>query len=185
MSNSELRDKVLELESYPEDLTESIREKIKHTKERPLKAWERPLIAFFCVALGMMSLGGVAVIVLHFDTIIGRVPTYVLVALPVAVLLLCWTVAVLSMSLKKGVWRPLYDSSVVYPGAGFILCVVIAQMFTDRGVQGGDLAGLIIAVGGVIATLIQASELRLRERVLRNELALAELSELVADRTRQ
>ena len=182
MSNRELRDKVLELEPYPEDLKEKIREKIIHTKERPLKAWERPLHAFFCVAAGMALLGGVGAIIVYFDIIVSRAPTYLLVALPVLVLLLCWLIVLLLMSLKKGVWGSRWDSYIVFPAAGFVLYVVVATMLTDRGVQGDDLAGLIVVVGCVIATLVKSSELRLCERVLRNELALAELAELIADR---
>ena len=57
MSNSELRDEVLELEPYPEDLKDKIREKIIHTRERPLKVWERPLLAFWCMPVGLVLLG--------------------------------------------------------------------------------------------------------------------------------
>jgi hypothetical protein len=184
MSNDALRDRLLELEPYPEDLKEMIREKISHTKERPLKTWERPFLAFCCVALGVGLLVGAGAIIQYFDRIVSNAPTYVLVALPVAFLLICWTIVVLSMSLKKGVWRPFYDSSIVYPAFGFAIYMIVAMMLTGGGVRTDELAGLMVIGVCVIVTLIKASELRLRERVLRNELAVAKLSELVAERLR-
>jgi hypothetical protein len=62
--------------------------------------------------------------------------------------------------------------------------MIVAMMLTGGGVRTDELAGLIVIGVCVVATLIKASELRLRERVLRNELALAKLSELVVERLR-
>lgn len=182
MSNSELRDRVLELEPYPEDLKDSIREKIIHTRERPLKAWERPLLTFFSVAAGMMLLGTASWGIIQFD-MISQSPKYMLAGFAVSVLLLCWVLVWLLTSLKKGTMRQRNESFIVYGAAGFMLYMVVAAILSDGGVQGDGLAGLIIVGVCVISTHINAAELRLRERVLRNELALVELSELVAART--
>ena len=182
MSDSELRDKVLELEPYPEDLKDRIREKIIHTRERPLKVWERALVAFACVVAGMMLLGVATWVITDFNAISQR-PTYILIGLAVSVLLLCWVLVLLSMSLMKGTARPRIESLLIYAAFGFVVYMVVAVMFSHRPVAGDDLAALIVVGVCVICTRIESSELRLRERVLRNELALAELSELVADRT--
>jgi hypothetical protein len=181
MSNDELRNEVLGLEPYPEDLKDRIREKILHTKERPLKPWERLLTAFFSVALVMILLGAIWYMI-RLDAI-SRAPIYILVGVGFSLLAGVYTLVSLLISLKRGTERQRDESIIVYGVAGLVLYMVVAAMFTDKGVEGSDLAVLTIVGVGLIYTRINSAELRLREQVLRNELALAELSELVADRT--
>ena len=181
MSNSELRDKVLELEPYPEDLKDRIREKIFHTKERPLKAWERPFLAFWCIPVGLVLLGVAIWGLTRYDTV-SQIPGHKLVGLAFCFLFGCGLLVFCSMTLKKGALRFRNTSFIVYVALGFVIFWICAAMITGRPVTGTDLAGLIVVGGCVICTRIESSELRLREHVLRNELALAELSELVTRR---
>lgn len=139
-------------------------------------------MAFACVVAAIILLGVATWVVTEFNAI-SQSPTYILVGLAVSVLLLCWLLVLLSTNLMKSTARPRIESFLIYAAFGFVVYMVVAVMFSDRPVAGDDLAALIVVGVCVICTRIESSELRLRERVLRNELALAELSELVADRT--
>ena len=182
MSNSELRDKVLELEPYPEDLKERIREEIIHTRERPLEAWERPFLAFWCIPVGLVLLGVAIWGLTRYDAV-SQIPGHKLVGLAFCFLFGCGLLVFCSMVLKKGALRLRSTTFMVYAALGFVIFWICAAMITDRPVTGSDLAGLIVVGVCVICTRIDAAELRLRERVLRNELAIAKLAELIADRT--
>jgi len=184
MSNSELRDKVLELEPYPEDLKDRIREKIIHTKERPLKAWERPFLAFWCIPVGLVLLGVAIWGLTRYDAF-SQIPGHKLVGLAFCFLFGCGLLVFCSMVLKKGALRLRSTSFMIYAALGFVVFWICAAMIAGRPVTSGDLAGLIVVGVCVICTRIESSELRLRERVLCNELALAELSELVSRRDAQ
>jgi len=180
MKNSELRDKVLKLEPYPEDLKESIREKIIHTKERPLKAWERLLLPFWCIPVGLVLLGIAIRGSIKFSAI-SQSPTHILAGIAFCFLFGCGLLVFCSMALKKGTLRFRSTTFIVYTALGFVIFWVCAAMITGRPVTGSDLAGLIVVGIGVLCTRIESAELRLRERVLRNELALVELSEHVRE----
>lgn len=186
MNNNELRDRLLELEPYPEDLRNSVREVI-HLRERPLKVWERPLGVFVCVLLGMMLIGAVVGLVAFFDTIISRVPMYILIALPFGVLLLGWLLVAVLLSLKRGTCRLRDDQFGVYAGAAFVLYISVGDMIvesvTHRHMDAADLVALIVFAVLVVVVRIQEAEVGLREHALRNELALAKLTELIAGRT--
>ena len=184
MSNSELRDKVLELETYPEDLKDRIREKIIHTRERPLKVWERPFLAFWCIPVGLVLLGVAIWGLTRYDAV-TQIPGHKLVGLAFCFLFGCGLLVSCSIALKKGALRLRSTPLMIYAALGFVVFWICAAMITGRHVTGGDLAGLIVVGVCVICTRIESSELRLRERVLRNELALAELSELVSRRDAQ
>jgi len=184
MKNSELRDKVLELEPYPEDLKERIREKIIRTQERPLKAWERPFLAFWCIPVGVALLGVAIWGLTRYDGV-SQIPGRTLVGLAFCFLFGCGFLASCSMALKKGALRLRNTPFIVYAAVGFAVFWICAAMIAGRPVTSGDLAGLIVVGACVICTRIESSELRLSERVLRNELALAELSELVSCRSVQ
>lgn len=181
MGDSELRDEVLELESYPEDLKERIREQIVHTEERPLKTWERPFLAFWCIPVGLVLLG-VAIWGLTRYEAVSQIPGHKLAGLAFCFLFGCWLLVFCSVALKKGVMRLRGMSFIVYAALGFVAFWICAAMISGRPVTSGDLAGLIVIGVCVVCTRIESSELRLRERVLRSELAIAELSELVSRR---
>jgi len=178
MRIDELRDEVLELEPYPEDLKERIREEIIHTRERPLKAWERPFLAFWCIPVGLVLLGVPIWGLTRYDAV-SQVPGHKLAGLACCFLFGCGLLGFCSMALKKGALHLRSTSLIVYAALGFVVFWICAAMITGRPVTGGDLAGLIVVGVCVVCTRIESSELRLRERVLRNELALAELSGLV------
>lgn len=182
MSNSELRDKVMELAPYPEDLKDRIREKIAHTRERPLKGWERLLLVFFCAVAGMILIGVAIWIATDLDTVIGKTPTYMLVGFALSVLLLCGFLVSLLLNLKRGAVRSRNEHFMAYAAAGIVLYIFVAATITGKPVTGVDLGAMIVLGVCVVCACIQASELRLREHMLRNELALANLTELIADR---
>ena len=182
MSNSELRNKLLELESYPEGLTDSIRE-VTDGRERPLKAWERPLMIFWCVLLGMMLIGVPFWIATGIPCPISKVPTYILIGLGIAVLILCCLLVLILLSLKRGTWRLRDEQISVYAGAAFILYMYLGSMTTNRAPGGWDLGAYIVFAVLLLVIRIETSELRLREHMLCNELALAKLAELIAGRT--
>jgi|APSaa5957512576_1039674.scaffolds.fasta_scaffold15695_2 uncharacterized membrane protein YidH (DUF202 family) len=178
MRNSEFRNEVLGLDPYPEDLKERIRERIIHTRERPLKAWERPFLAFWCMPVGLVLLGVATWGFTRYDTV-SHIPGHKFAGLAFCLLFGCGLLVFCSMSLKKGALRLRSTSFAVYAALGFVLFWICTAMITGRHVTSGDVAGLIVVSVCVICTRIESSELHLRERVLRNELALAELSELV------
>jgi hypothetical protein len=183
MSNSDLRDRVLELEPYPEDLKATIREKIGHTKERPLKSWERSLMVLVCVALGLFVVGGMIGLVMVFDKFRQSPPyvfAYIMVGIPMVVLLLCYTIAMLLINLKRNTVRPRMEFLLVHAAFGLCIYMTVAAMFTERGVDGADLAGLVAVGVCVVVARIEIAYLRLREQALRNELAIVELSERIA-----
>ena len=180
MSNNELRDKVIELEPYPEDLKERIREEILHTRKRPHKTWERRLLVFgLFLLVALLIFLGVVIWGLIESDIISRIPKYYLVILAVSVLFMCWLLIPMLKILKRGTEVYHKDSLYTYSACGFFTCIVMAF---NLPVTGLELGLLILAGVFVICTFIYSSELRLRERVLRNELALAELAELVTRR---
>ena len=182
MRNSDLRDEVLKLDPYPEDLKERIREKIIHTRERPLKAWERPFLAFWCMPVGLGLLGVAIWGLTRYDTV-SHIPGHTFVGLAFCFLFGCGLLVFCSMALKKGALRLRSTSFAVYAAFGFVLFWICAAMITGRDVTSSDVAGLIVVSVCVVCTRIESSELRLRESVLRDELALAELSELVRKET--
>ncbi|MCX5772305.1 MAG: hypothetical protein NTZ09_18810 [Candidatus Hydrogenedentes bacterium] len=182
MSNSRLRDKLLELETYPEDLTGSIRE-VMDMKERPLKPWERPFMILCCVVLGMMLIGAAFMVATDLPGPISKAPTYIIIGFAFAVLLLCCLLVLILLSLKRGTWRLRDDQFATYAGAGFVFYMYLGSMTTNRAPGGWDIGAYIVFAVLLLVVRIQASELRLREHMLRNELALAKLAELITDRT--
>ena len=182
MSNSKLRDKLLEVETYPEGLTDSIRE-VMDMKERPLKAWERPFMILCCVVFGMMLIGVPIWIAIGFPYPITKVPTYIIIGFAFAVVLLCCLLVLMLLSLKRGTWRLRDDQFATYAGAGFVFYMYLGSMTTNRAPGGWDIGAYILFAVLLLVIRIQASELSLREHMLRNELAVAKLAELIAGRT--
>lgn len=185
MNNSELRDKLLELEPYPEDLRNRIREEILHTKERPLKTWERPLLVLLCVFMVMAFVGGAIAFATYYNLIMSKTPIYTLILVVVMTVFACIVIVLSLQGLKRGTWRLWDDSFMVYGVAGIICCHYIAETFGEI-ISGGRLptivgAYIIVAVM-VIWMRIETAETRLREHVLRNELAVAKLAELITAR---
>jgi hypothetical protein len=180
MNHDELRNKVLGLEPYPENLKEKIREKISLTKERPLKACEKPLMAVSSVALATVFLGAIWATI-EFE-LISRKPMYILIAGVMFLLFLVSGIVWLLIVLKKGTVRLRDEAFCVHGAAVITLYLAVAAMFLDKPMDGANLAGLIIVGVLVVVKHIDAAELRLRKRALLNELALVELSELIRRR---
>ena len=182
MSNSKLRDKLLEVETYPEGLTDSIRE-VMDMRERPLKAWERPFMILCCVGLGMMLIGAAFMVATDLPCPISKAPTYIIIGFAFAVVLLCCLLVLILLSLKRGTWRLRDDQFATYAGAGFVFYMYLGSMTTNRAPGGWDIGAYILFAALLLVIRIQASELSLREHMLRNELAVAKLAELIAGRT--
>ena len=184
MNNHKLRDELLELEPYPEDLKEAVRE-VAQLRERPLKSWERPFMVFCCVVWPMILTGGIIWLVRHPDCIV-KVPTAMLAALPVGFMLACWLLVAMVQGLRRGTWRLRDNEIAVYGGAAFIayICAMhwVITTFSNGRMDASDVVVLIVMVVCVFWVRIESVETRLREHMLRNELAVAKLTELVSAR---
>ena len=184
MSNHRLRDELLELEPYPEDLKEAVRE-VAQLRERPLKTWERPFMVFCCVLWPIILIGSVTWLARHPDCVV-KVPAAILAALPFGFALASWLLVAMVQGLKRGTWRLRDDQIAVYGGAVFVayICAVhwCITTFNNKHLDASDVVVLIVMVVCVFWVRIEAVETRLREHMLRNELAVAKLTELVAAR---
>jgi hypothetical protein len=181
MSNSNLRDKLLELETYPEDLTESMRE-VMYKRERPFKKWERPFIILCCVVMAMALVGAGVMVVTDAPCPISKAPKYLWVAFGIAVVLLCCALVMLLNSLKRGTWRLRDDQYTAYAGAGFVFYMYLGSLFfSKRAPNGVDIGAYMLFAVILLAVWIESAEVRVREQILRNELAVAKLAELVAE----
>ena len=162
MKHNDLRNEVLGLEPYPEDLKMKISEAIAHTKERPMKWWEGPIYGLGCVVLvgGVIWKIGRAVAYGDF----GADPLHYIVVLP------------------AGILMPRMEILVVYVAVLFVLGVAVKNILITGEFDIKALGALVIA--GLVGIYVrnEANTLGLREQVLRNELALAELKEMVAER---
>lgn len=179
MEHEDLRKKILNLEPYPEDLKMKLREEIAHVQHRPLKSWER--IAGGCAVIALI--GAIPYKLSKFAT------TDILDTLPV------WSLALYAAFIGIGCWGLVYTVRALREGSelrreGNILLVAIAVLVVGMAASevysNGTVSGrtTLVAVSVCIALLYQrmeAVERRLRERVLRNELALIELTERVGN----
>ena len=182
MNNEGLRDRLLELETYPEDLEKSVRE-VTHLREQPLKPFEWPILVLSCVFMVATLIGGPIWLLNYCPDFMHKVPIHILAGLPILFLLICWALVVMLLSLKRGTRRFQDDQFVVYGGASFALYIFVTNMFIDaKHVDATGLAASILAVIGILWVRIAEAEIRLREHMLRNELAIAKLTELVSAR---
>ena len=177
MKNSDLRDEMLELETYPDDLKGSIREMIDQTRERPLKGWKRLFTAVQCAVVVLFIIGFVTLIIAVIEKI-PTMPIYLVGTIPIVMLLLCWLLAVSIRNLIKGTERPRKDLLLIYGVFGFMIYMVVSEMLFGGGVGRDVLAALIIVAVCVICSDIRTAELRQREHLLRTELAIEKLREV-------
>ncbi len=185
MNNSELRDKLLELEPYPEDLRNRIREEILHGREKPLKAWERLVTLLGCVFLLVCLIGGAIALPMYFPDFLSKATIPVLITVVLFVLFSSIVIVLYLRILKRGTQRLWDDSFMAYGAAGIIFIDYVASIL-GAVISGGRLptivgAYIIVAVM-VIWVRIETAETRLREHALRNELAIAKLTELITAR---
>ena len=183
MNNDELRDRLLELDPYPEDLKDKIREEIIHLRERPLKTWERPLYFLALVAMGLVLIGAAIAIAICLATSTKMPPVYVLMVIPYVFIGGIFALVVLLKDLKRGIERPRITQFIVYGAAGLVLYMLVGSMLTGSRFDAKDVGACVVVAVLVIAVKIEDSELRLREHALRNELAVAKLTELITNRT--
>jgi hypothetical protein len=182
MNNEELRNRLLELEPCPDDLKASVRE-VFRLRERPLKPWEWPALVLTCLFLAAVLIGGPILLPLYCPDFMHKVPVHILAGLPILYAIVCWVLVLTLLSLKRGARRFRDDQVAVYAGAAFVLYVFVANVFVDsKHVDAMGLAVSILAVIGIIWVRIEEAEIRLREQLLRNELAVARLAEIVGAR---
>jgi hypothetical protein len=175
MKNDDLRDRMLELEPYPEDLKMKIREEIKHTKERPLARWERVVMIAGGVALFLTALKGIYTVATCEK--ISEIPTHSLATFGAALVGALGVIVWLPGLLKRGTWNIRNGFYITIAGITFLFFLALKEIYFEGSLGGMGMFATLIGVVAAIATRMEFVELRLRERVLRNELALAELAE--------
>jgi len=165
MNERERREDILQLDVAPENLTDRIRQQVADMLEKPLRLWERLLVALVAVS----TLAGSVVIcsILLLKTDLAAVQRFSLLA----ALLLAGLGAVWCFStLRRGVLRPATDD-VLLEGVvwAFFVVVVCWEMFLHRG-EGAmtDVIAAIALVGFPFTWgRVRAAELRTRETILR------------------
>lgn len=180
MKNNDLREELLQMETYPEDLKMRIREEIAYTKERPMKTWERPLMMVSCTILVAGAAAKIVWAALYGD--FGEDPLHYIVVLPAGVMLMCVALVLFLENLKRGTTRPQSEFLIVYGAVVFVLCITVKNILITGEFELKDMGALVIA--GLVGIYVrnEANTLSLRENVLRNELALAELAGKLAGR---
>ena len=180
MKRNDLRNEILDLEPYPEDLKLKISEAIAHTTERPMKSWERPIYVLGCVVLGGGAIWKIGRAFAYGD--FGADPLHYLVVLPAGILMLLGALALTLYNLKRGSTLPRMEILVVYVAVVFVLGVAVKNILITGEFDIKALGALVIA--GLVGIYVrnEANTLVLREQALKNELALAELKEMVAER---
>jgi len=165
MDPRERREDILELDVAPEHLAGRIRQQIADMLEKPLRLWERLLVALVAavsLAGGMIMCG-----LLLFGSDLAAVQRfYLFAALLLASLGVVWSVS----TLRRGVLHPATDD-VLMEGVvwAFFVVVVCWEIFLQRG-EGAmaDVIAAIVLVGFPITwDHVRAAELRTRETILR------------------
>lgn len=179
MKNSDLRDQMLDLEPYPEDLKMKIHAELDSLKERPMGPWERIQTALGCVLVLVVASVGLYVISTRDN--INETPTHSLVGMGLIFVGVFGSFVWGLRQMKKGSVNASSERLVV-GGIAVSLFLLSAKQFYLNGSLNGT-GMFMVLTGGVAAFALRLDviELRLRERVLRNELALVELTELVTE----
>ena len=138
-----------------------------------------------CVFMVVAFVGMAIAFATYYDLIMSKTPIYTLVFAAAMMVFLCIAFVLSLQGLKRGTWRLWDDSFWAYGVAGLILCDYLAEMFGAM-ITGGrtpTIVGAYIVVAVMVLWVrIQAAEIRVCEHVLRNELAVAELAELITAR---
>jgi hypothetical protein len=172
MSNDDFRERLLELEGYPEDLRKSLEEAVRRLREEPLTRWTRPIILFWCIplALGVM-------VYLGWRASTGRAELPLLnriEAITVVVMSGTWLAWGLA-TLRRGTVRLLDTTAMANIAFAFVIVVLCGSLLLGKVISADLVAG--VAVVGFVVTWnrIKASELHLRENILRLELTTIHL----------
>jgi membrane associated rhomboid family serine protease len=165
MDPRERREDILELDVAPEHLTDRIRQQIVDMLEKPLRLWERLLVALVAVSTLAGSVVICSMLLLRIDLDAAQ-RFYLFAALLLGVLGAVWSLSVL----RRGVLRPATDDVLVEGVVwAFFAVVVCWELFVDRG-EGAmtDVIAAIVLVGFPFTWgRVRAAELRTRETMLR------------------
>ena len=165
MNERDRREDFLQLDVMPGDLTERLRQQVADMLEKPLRLWERLVIAWVA---GLSVVGGmIACGILLLRTDLAEVQRFHLfLALLLASLGAVWSFS----TLRRGVLRPAKDEvpmqGVVW---AFFVIVVCWELLLGRG-EGAmaDVIAAIVLVGFAFTwDRVRAAELRTRETILR------------------
>ena len=172
MSNDDFRERLLELEGYPEDLRKSLESEVARLKEQPLTRWTRNVILFWCipVALGAMVYLGFKALTAGAEVpLLNRIGAAIVAVMCGA--LLVWSLA----TLRRGKMR-LLDSTVMANIAfGFVVIILCGSLLIAKEVSTDLVAGIAVVGFAVTWARIKTSELQLREHILRLELTTIHL----------
>lgn len=172
MNDDELGDRLIELEDYPEDLRKDLEADIKRVREKALTRWTRASILLWCIPLSftcMVYLGFSAITAGAGMPLLTRVGAAIVSVTFGALLLWCL------VTLKRGTER-LRDSTVITSVAwGLVVLFLCKSLLVTRDVDASLVAGLVVVGSAATWARIRASELRLRENILRLELGMIDL----------
>jgi hypothetical protein len=176
-----------ELEPVNPNLRDRYEQALKDVFERKLSVAMKVFVGF----IGAMSL--VIAVFLGYNAAIHReLPVLAQIGLAGGVVFsLAWT-ALAGWTLRKGTWYGKIQPTVA-AALGWVFAVMLVTQFLVLAPLAPDpylwtvaiLSGLVILIGSgvqLIGTLIQRSELQMRESFLRMEYRLAELAERIAQK---
>jgi hypothetical protein len=165
MNERERREDILQLDVAPEHLAGRIRQQIADMLEKPLRLWERLLVALVAVSTLAGSVVICSILLLRTDLVAVQ-RFYLFVALLLASLGIVWSLS----TLRRGVLRPATDD-VLMEGVvwAFFVAVVCWELLMDRGDGAmADAIAAIVLVGFPFTwSRVRAAELRTRETILR------------------
>ena len=180
MTRDKLREELLNLKPYPEDLKMRIEAEIAATRERPLKPWERWLMGACAIVLTVLLPYKLSL--LFRNGLLDSVPAWCLSLFGGFILLGCGGLVYVARTVKRGTTRPRDGHLIIYAAAILFAGKILTEFILDGTVSGGGIIAGFVIVGALAYTRLEAVEHGLRERQLQTELALAELTEKVAAR---
>lgn len=172
MNKDDLRERLLELEGYPEDLRKSLEAEVARLKDQPLTRWTRTVILFWCIplALGAMVFLGYKVLTAGPALPwLNRIEGAVFLVMMGAFLVWCLT------TLRRGTERLRDDTVITNIAFGFVVLILCASLLVTKEISTDLVAGIAIVGFAVTWARIKTSELQLRENILRLELRMIDL----------
>jgi FtsH-binding integral membrane protein len=172
MSNDDLRERLVELEGYPEELRRSIEAEVARLKEQPLRRWVRAVILFWCVPLALVAIVFVGHKVLTAGAGLPsliRIEGAVFLVMMGAFLVWCLT------TLRRGSERARDDRVITNVAFGFVVLILCASLLVTQEISADLVAGIAVVGFAVTWARIKTSELQLRENILRLELRMIDL----------
>jgi len=180
MEKGEIRKEFLELEPYPDDLKEALHSQIMQLRKQPLKGWERFLAGACIAGVAAILSGGMTAFVWHYDVIMSKTPAHILLAALYVFVVGCAALVLLIMDFRNGIQRLFTAEFSMYAVAGMFLYMYVSSLLMNQPVDGALLGGGILAGICIVVSRLERVGMRLREHMLRNELAVARLTDMLA-----